>query len=110
MKDQDINIATSGACPGLFQLRKSGWHHRITHLGATGWVRCVKGNIFDDLNAMHEAWKTLGQTGHNRFRNDLQAIVQRDGVIPGTECRSVCNATARQRSEAFLRVKGLWKE
>ena len=61
-----------------------------------------------DLNAMHEAWCHLDAEQHKLFRHNLQGIAIRDGRICGP-CASVCNTTASQRAEAFLRTIGKWK-
>ena len=66
-------------------------------------------NYLDDLNAMHAAWCTLSETQHYVFRRHLQYISGRDGKLDGP-CRSVCNATAAQRAEAFIRTLGKWEE
>jgi hypothetical protein len=57
-----------------------------------------------DLNAMHEAEKLLYK---NNFISHLRRVLISDHI----DCLENCVfATARQRAEAFLRVKGLWKE
>ena len=60
-----------------------------------------------DLNAMHEAEKNL--TEWHKYRYAINEIVwnQRDKKTGIAE--SIIHATARQRAEAFLRTKGLWK-
>lgn len=60
----------------------------------------------NDLNAMHEAWRSLTKAEHKAFREWLQEIVWRDGYTQANPHRSVSNATAAQRAEAFLRAKG----
>ena len=60
-----------------------------------------------NLDSMHEAWCSLQEYEHRRFREHLQRIVLRDGHICGP-CHSVCNATALQRAEAFLRTLNKW--
>jgi hypothetical protein len=57
-------------------------------------------DYLNDLNAMHEAWKTLSEEKKHRFQAHLQRIVvdefQSDSWL-------IC-AEARQRAEAFLRA------
>lgn len=67
----------------------------------------------NDLNAMHEAWCQLTRNQHFLFRSYLQTIVlnaQESGVLPIGPAHSVCNATALQRAEAYLRTIGKWNE
>lgn len=67
----------------------------------------------NDLNAMHEAWCQLTRNQHFLFRSYLQTIVlnvQESGVLPIGPAHSVCNATALQRAEAYLRTIGKWDE
>lgn len=82
-----------------------------TYWAETFWNGDVIGlpDYLNDLNAMHEAWCSLTVQQHNWFRNHLQEIVLRDGHKYGP-CRSVCNATASQRAEAFLRTIGRWRD
>ena len=57
----------------------------------------------DDLNAMHEAEKTLDAEQLNySYSHALYNI-----VVPLNQ--QPFRATARQRAEAFLKTKGLWK-
>lgn len=60
-------------------------------------------NFSGDLNAMHEAEKTLNIHGDfNEYYASL-FYVTKSKVWP-------IHATARQRAEAFLRSFGLWKD
>jgi len=77
-----------------------------------------------DLNAMHEAEKTLGQDDSYRYGDALAASVRKpeleamrregmdeDDQFPfnGWGHFAVAHLTAAQRAEAFLKTKGLWK-
>lgn len=62
-----------------------------------------------DLNAMHVAWCSLTADQHRIFRRHLAEVVTRDGHVCGP-CRSLSNATATQRCEAFLKTVGKWVE
>jgi len=67
----------------------------------------------NDLNAMHEAWCSLTLWEHQEFRHELQAVIayaQEDEEPHKGPCHSVCNATALQRAEAYLRTIGKWDE
>lgn len=64
----------------------------------------------NDLNAMHEALKTLSVGQHRYFILTLQVIAARDGRTDGNPHASASNATAPQRAESFLRTVGKWEE
>jgi hypothetical protein len=81
MKDQEINMAMAKACPSL--------KHIDCH----------------DLNVMHEA--EILVTGGFAVNDEWLAYVR---LLHGANAGCGERATARQRAEAFLRVKGLWKE
>ena len=93
---------------------------RIAIAEACGWVESPYGkwsndglilrdplnppDYLNDLNAMHEAEKTLDYNQMNRYQNiELSCFVH-------TETTWICSATAAQRAEAFLRTLNLWKE
>ena len=111
---------------------------RIAILEATGWKRMTVGgqesptgqywkspggridvtppDCLNDLNAMHEAQKTLGQEWDNYWRN-LFKIINQDNPSLACDKRMqdllwyyCINATAAQRCEAFLRTIGKWVE
>ena len=60
-------------------------------------------NYLNDLNAMHEAEKTLTDKAHEEFRLNLYDLIRDDS-------RLIVSSTATQRAEAFLRTIGKWKE
>lgn len=112
MTDQEINIAIAEAC---------GWVS-IRYTGPLEGLRGVSPNdnklhnIHDyttDLNAMHEAEKTLSVMWNktkdgceaNAYIRILHEVV---GGVPN--CFNHHCATARHRAEAFLRTIGKWKE
>lgn len=74
------------------------------------WYIHILPRYLNDLNATHSVWKTLTEPQHSIFRLELQNIVVRDGKLEGHPAMSVCNATAEQRSEAFLRTLNLWDD
>lgn len=107
MTDEAINIAIAEACGA----RQCPIHH--------GWECCgqIVRNYVADLNAMaqaedalkddderlkysHELACTCTPKDNNAYRSNLQ------WALVWTWIR----ATARNRAEAWLRTKGLWKE
>lgn len=66
--------------------------------------RQVPPNYVGCLNAMHSAWRSLPWDKQCEFSLKLHE------VCGSNQLNHVVNATAAQRAEAFLRVKGLYKE
>lgn len=64
-------------------------------------------NYPGDLNAMHEAYLSLDDLKKREFNKQLFILCEK-ATHPKSE--GPYNATARQRSEAFLRTFGKWKE
>ena len=69
-----------------------------------------------DLNAMHEVFATITEESEmDQLVNVLMAVIHGQPFydIHDDFCDAdgwtLCTATAAQRAEAFLRVKGLWK-
>lgn len=60
-------------------------------------------NYLNDLNAMHDAEKTLTDKAHEEFRLNLYDVI-------GDDSRLIVSSTATQRAEAFLRTIGKWEE
>ena len=58
-----------------------------------------------DLNAMHRIEISLDEESYRKFYYFLHKI-RNDDCMPICKCIS---APSRQRAEAYLRVKGLWK-
>ena len=100
MKDQEINIAIAVAC---------GWcgptppYHLIDAAMAQPEDYC------NDLNAMHEAEETLSQEQAFKFVEFLEMVVKHKSN-PWSWIWLTSHASARQRADAFLRTKGLWRE
>ena len=59
-------------------------------------------DYLSDLNAMHEAEKTLDYNQMNRYQNIELSHFMHTGTT------WICSATAAQRAEAFLRTLDLW--
>lgn len=67
----------------------------------------------NDLNEIHEAEKSLqGEHDLTWYLQKLSQVRFRQGESGTIACMldRLAFATARQRAEAFLRVKGLWRE
>ena len=60
-------------------------------------------DYLNDLNAMHEAEKTLTDKAHEEFRLNLYDVI-------GDDSRLIVSSTAAQRAEAFLLTIGKWEE
>ncbi len=97
---------------------------RIAIAEACGWTRFTPGTIqytaqrsdgkwdlipdyLNDLNAMHEAVKSLPQNMMPRYFSCLCSVVSCGIAIYGYS--QATEATAAQRAEAFLRTLNLWK-
>jgi len=102
MTDQEINIAIAEACPEVAEIDKDN--------GGAFWKRpdsYVRFNPANDLNAMHEAEKTLTPDQKDEYARRLCDINCCMEMSIEWDCAS---ATARQRAEAFLKTIGKWKE
>ena len=65
----------------------------------------------NDLNAIHQAWRTLPPSQKDRFESELYSVVigQAD-YNRNDDAPYITNATAKQRAEAFLRTIGEWED
>lgn len=111
MNDNEINIAIAKACGWIKFWQQTEEHEPIGHWewhkGNVNLKACP--NYCTDLNAMHEAEKTLTDE-----QKPLYVILMLKG---GGESKGVTlgawwclHSIARQRAEAFLRTLGRWKE
>jgi len=102
MTDQEINRLIAEACPTVAGVWSDGelrWNYKLRPVPT-----CF--DPVNDLNAMHEAWKTLSHEQKMRFKTELSVIVCRfDNPVEETYYEG---ATARQRAQAFLRTFGKW--
>jgi len=107
MNDEDINRAIAEHL-GWTDIRVSAlWedHQVLCGLNPRGNTRAVP-NYCCDLNAMHEAEKTMTERQYWEFADlRLKETVWKHGS-PGKAYQC---ATARQRAEAFLRTVGKWR-
>ncbi len=83
---------------------------RIAIAEACGWMRFFEPDYLNDLNAMHEAVKTLNLNQWSDYMDTLYGIVQDPHICPTTHQLEWVEATAPQRAEAFLRTIGKWEE
>lgn len=88
MTDQQINWAITEA------------------IGADPHWKCAK-DYCTDLNAMHEAEKTLTPKNWNNFSENWWIYCK---LLRVNDADEAIHATARQRAEAFLRTLGKWEE
>ena len=107
MTTEEKRIKIAEAC-GLKTIRRD-YHWRIgDHL--------VHGNgtivpaYFNDLNAMHEAEKSLDSEQRGDYANALCWACHPVKGEPWTAVSRAFFATAAQRAEAFGLTMGLWKE
>lgn len=99
MTEEQINIAIAEAC---------GWKYEKneTHApdGAFWWSKKPEfPDYCNDLNAMHEAEKTMNN-------NDWWKFVEHLTNICGGGTALGISATATQRAEALLKTIGKWEE
>ncbi len=98
MTPQEQNEAIAGACG-------KEYHKPTPEEIASGSYYQYEPNYVGDLNAMHEAENTLPCGGeHSPYERYVNLLREPCGDYGAT------SATAAQRAEAFLKVKGLWKE
>lgn len=105
MTPREQNIAIAEACPDV--------HSRF--FGPV-WTPETHGYT-TDLNAMHEAEKSLkGTDNWHKYGIEIGRITRclgpRNGAIRlnGFGYYALAHATAAQRAEAFLRTVGKWRE
>lgn len=120
MSDQEIRIAIAEACGwkflGTFDIGMEAINpegKKVSQGLAFSWqVLLAHSNVPDylnDLNAMHEAVKSLRPETANEWADELTKITLLGANPHWTHWYHLANATARQRSEAFLRTLNLWK-
>lgn len=114
MTDQEINEAIAKACGWTFgPTRTDGipeWHRPDGSVCNSG----VLPDFCNDLNAMHDAEVLLENeiAEADQYYTTLAELTMADDeeLCTSVRYRYLANATARQRAEAFLRTKGLWRE
>ena len=99
MTDEQINRAIAEAC---------GWNNKpVVRTNGKGSVWVTEWPDYcSDLNAMHEAEKSISNDLWQCYFNQLARVTKAEQ----SDDRVFFCATARHRAEAFLRVMGKWKE
>jgi hypothetical protein len=121
MTQEQQRVAIAEAC---------GWKYveglnvsSLSHSGATScadcWVCPKRGagygayeppNYLNDLNAMHDAEKVLGEKRIRSYAFTLAQVLDTSPTVDLDDQFLNIHATASQRAEAFLRTIGKWKE
>lgn len=117
MKPDEMRIAIAEACGWTFEYLGNCWSGDLYSVKPPGRLKqtytreaAIKTlpDYLNDLNAMHEAEKTLyrgieqhlyWQGGYGKFK-----------TILGETCDEPYSATAAERAEAFLRTIGKYKK
>ena len=88
----DFSAATGLACKNMYRIR-----------GKTDWM--IMPDWTADLNAMHEAEKSLTPTQKSQYTMILEAVLKLgiNGII-----FDMVHASAAQRAEAFLKTIDKW--
>jgi hypothetical protein len=108
MTDQQINVAIAEACGWTdvhFSLAATDeWptERRVVGIPPKHCTHDVAPNYCNDLNAMHEAERTLTDANMFVMAHHIERLVSAHG-------QHYFHATARQRAEAFLRTLGKWE-
>jgi hypothetical protein len=122
MNKEKQRIAIAEAC-GIVGPFDNRWIKEYEEEGgdAYGFTGFEKGELvfipdyLNDLNAMHEAEKTLSDEQIARWQRDLWLTCENDfyaleACAPPIVLRRFISATAAQRAEAFLRTIGKWED
>jgi hypothetical protein len=106
-----------GITAELHNVTGRGWVY--AYVEQNGASRCLiearVPNYLNDLNALHKIEETLTDDELIRWERILVDIVQPLSLFRGTDgyahvMAQVHRASARQRAEALVRVKGLWND
>lgn len=104
MSEEQINVAIAEACGwtdiSQYTQAVDGWYGYEPENGPHSQIP----NFCNDLNAMHEAEKMLGEV------HSIKSCEYDDWLQSTIEHDQKWRATARQRAEAFLRTIGKWEE
>ena len=112
MKPEQQRIAIAEAC-GHMNVRFTEFGSCVasTALNKDGgfWGRHGVPDYLNDLNAMHEAEKTLTPEQRNQYINILDDMAG-DIDDPVQHDFQWCCSSANHRAKAFVRVVGKWEE
>lgn len=95
MTNDQINAAIAEAC---------GWKEGVERYVQNLPLMKAPPDYCNDLNAMHEAEKTLTDDQFKWYTHWVEKL------MPETKYRCYLCATASQRAEAFVRSLGKWEE
>ena len=121
MKEEQQRIKIAEACGWTAEQNSNGYWRAVNkkHGNAVElwlseqnvWSLGIP-DYLNDLNAMHEAINTLDQIQMMEFYNNhiYDVVCNNRTSYSGMDHANVCNATAAQRAEAFLKTLGLWEE
>jgi len=116
MTNEQINIAIAEACGWTDVWNPVVWNPLMSTLPVGTSPENFFGHIpnyCNDLNAMHEAEKTLTNVQHRQYRREIWHSVNEDlssyEKVKAAK-RAHFSSTALQKAEAFLRVKDKWEE
>jgi len=104
MTNEQINIAIAEACGHINVRMWGGSCIASAGISTDGiyWGSYGVPDYCNDLNAMHEAVRTLKSRERITYSDLLHQIA-------GYHSYDVSEATARQRAEAFLKTIGKWE-
>jgi hypothetical protein len=111
MSEEQINIAIAEACGWQFVTYKETFA-KPPNGGPCQYKEGIP-NYCKDLNAIHEAEKTLNFEQSEFFEDELCDVAKKENDVlenPLPWRFSVCHATALQRAEAFLKTIEKWEE
>lgn len=101
MTHEEINIAIAKACG--WELTPNEWWYKA------GEYLPFAPDYLNDLNAMHEAEKSLDDDLDLDYSESLESVTgTRWGANNAYDMSKYRSATASQRAEAFLRTLNLW--
>ena len=110
MSDEELRVKIEQVCPRIVNEgcddEGQAWCWQDD---AGTWHDCHKNDPLQDLNAIAEAERTLTDAEHKQFRGLLFSMNYDDGTTSEDAERGRVSATARQRTIAFLRTKGVIK-
>ena len=105
MTNEQINAAIAEAC-GWKEVRVNGGAGVYKGFDNGAELRPDIPDYCTDLNAMHEAEKTLTPKNWNNYSENWWIYCK---LLRVNDADEAIHATARQRAEAFLRTLGKWE-
>jgi hypothetical protein len=118
MTSEQINTAIAEACgwknadhPDVMKFKQGWTMPEEWCMDPNGVLRFNhnRPDYCNDLNAMHEAEKTLTEHQWDEYERVLRLVCDGCSYYEGAG-KELLHATAAQRAEAFLRTLGKWEE